>query len=211
MRFLPALVYKHIDARFAAKLWTGDSIRLGTFKAYREMENLRADRAEGVQTNHIDGVLAGNDPSQIEFLRALNKTGTIHIPEGSSSKMSDLTIELVAPNRYLFCCSIKPDRKLCRRHNLCLIEIDLVGFVRSIINAWGGLSPADIGFVEYRKVDGYLSSGQFHALNPFLKPKEFKWEDEFRIVFNGFNKGADFIHLRVPAAARFMRLIPVKR
>lgn len=58
--------------------------------------------------------------------------------------------------------------------------------------------------VRYDKAAGNLQTG-LRIADPFQKPKECEWENEIRVLFQGYHSISETVRLTVPGTWRFMR------
>lgn len=194
--------YKHLDRKLALKFLTGDSIQLGTYRYFREMETDRRDDTEGIIDAVIDGPLSQSMQSTI------NEIGVIEIADGCEVDIVNVRMVTPAADQLIFCSSAEPDFRGARAKNDAIFEIDLGGLATSILNALPFLTRAVLREVAYSRADQPLLRDGIPPFDPFNKPARFKDEKEIRLLFQQ-PVTARFIRVRVPEAAKHIRLISI--
>lgn len=197
------VTYKHVDQRWADSFEKAQSIRLGTFSAYRMMEGLRADTSEGSQLNYF---ASGDQRIVRRFVD--EKKGFVCAPKGAMLHFENCTFEERIPDHLIFCMSREPDFELCEREGLVPFAISLMAFAGALIDAHPPLMKGLTGTVRYDKSVGNIALGEIFDADPFQKSADFAWENEVRIVFEGTSIEG-FVDVVAPNAAIAIKRLPL--
>ena len=194
----------HLSPDILPHFITGESIQLGTYSYYARMEGERSDPSEGLFGKQFEGAMI---PSMQQTLLDMN---VMEFDPSFKVTFSNCRAVARAQDQPIFCASLRPDRGLCVREKLALVEIDIIPFATEIIEAVPTLGGVRVGKVFYNKKE----FEQFHdcqeTFDPCLKPAKFKWENEVRLIF-GAPISSPVIRLRVPETAKFMRVLYVPK
>jgi hypothetical protein len=189
------LGFKHLKPDILPYFITGESIQLGAYSYYAQMEGARSDPTEGLFGKQFEGAMT---PSMQQTLLDMN---AMEFDPSFKVTFSNCLVASRAQDQPIFCASLKPNRGLCVREKLALVEIDIIPFATVIKEALPTLGGVRIGKVFYNKKEFELFHDHQETFDPCLKPPAFKWENEVRLIF-GAPLNRPFIRLRVPEAAK---------
>lgn len=198
------IVYKHVDPKHLTSFLCGDSIQLCTYGYYRDWEDKRADREEGLIIHEINGSVeeeseAALNLEKLHFFNGNLVTGVRYINCKATER---------APEHLIFCSSLEPDFKYCRTNKKVVVQLDAAELVRQILEADPTLASCAMGSVSYDKQHGDALK-EINSFDPFKKPKKFDWENEYRILFYGRESTRRQVRLRLPHMSQFMKLISI--
>lgn len=194
-------VYKQVPDNCAAAFASGQSIKVGTFQHYAKTPGPRADPHEG-QQHHDSGpnpVHSSNEPA----MWAMRQAGFIDRPARDMIVKSAHTVHR-APDYLIFCVSTVPDFKRADAAGEWIFEIDIANFLSEILDRYPDLEPARTASVNYNRIVGDLSKGEFVPLDMFAKPFSSRWENEIRIIFMGRESSEEWEALRVPGISKYV-------
>ena len=198
----PKFTYKYVSTGLVDRVRSGESIRLGTYRYYRNLEHDRADREEGATIHRANGEMRADDPAA----RQLQKL--IRIEGGGAVKFDDFQYIGEEPDHLIFCTSKHPDHEYAAVNDLRILQVEIAPFVQELLDALPELGMAKSGWVTYDKADADLLATMRAPYRPFSKPDHLSWEEEYRTVFDQYESKTATIDLYVPEAAQFMQLLP---
>ncbi len=211
----PTRGFKHVPIAYADAFATGH-VRIGSYRAYRAMENERGDTLEGLAVEKPSPFIydSRQGPPTAGQLRALHSSGASSIIGRPNVRVVCIgnTWTQEVPHGYMFCLSSEPDFSFSKKGD-AIFEVRALGYFGFLV---GCSAPEILGIPEVGKViyeDREIDTLLFEApvLDPFRKSSKFSFENEIRIAWQPVllpkDKQLDYYDLHVPGVVDLLTRI----
>lgn len=209
----PTRLYKFLNARYADGMMQRGIIRIGTAQEYRVPDGREGARSDALELARVwqPGKTVITTTADHPFRKMLRKDEPVERDVPIDMVFEEGTKILSTGNAWIYSASEELTDGLRKRMaddfdaDACIRIGDATEFAKAI-SAHPSFQKFDYYGNPLRYVPSYDSKG-FSSIDPFAKLFEFRWQKEFRLVWDDKDAPAEGVVIEVPAITPLLKRV----